>query len=1822
MTRRSGIEYTMYTALYRRKPGQSPVASNPLLNPTINARVDRDPNANGKTASAREKGDTLDKVSEKPAEDEAKARPTIIRKKTDLKSRRQDGRHAGRPGTSHRHRDHTKHHRKISATDEVIRGNVTVECPSTAKIVRIFTSSTFTDTRHERNALMERAYPALKEVCQQQGYEFQVVDMRWGIRDEATDDHMGTELCLREIDLCKKLSTGPSFVTFLSHKYGYRDFPNKIEAIEFDKLLAAVEEKEALVLLKTWFKRDDNAVPPTYFLQPISSNLPDFRDENEEKQKSAKAAWYDQNLIMQKALVKAANEKLDTKTAHRYVMSVTEAEITRGIVESEDRSSSCLWFHRTIDAIDKQEPSYILSRYKECTGPEDRLQESQDLLVDLRDRRLPSLLSSANHKTYNIEWTENGVDPIRSKRHEAYIQQLCQDFKEEISDKVMKAIEDRKRTDLANPLYAEIVEHTVFCQSKCKAFHGRQETLDLITKYLQGTSKTPFVVHGPSGCGKTSIVAMAATLAVQSFNSKPGVVIRFIGTTPDSSTIGALLSSVTSQIWRIYAEEIEEELPADTKELTKIFHAALNLANSDEPLVLLLDSLDQFDPSGGARQLHWLPKQLPDSVKMILSTLPEPQYESFPRLQEMYSQRENFLKVPKLADKDVEGILTKWLDVGRRNLTDQQRLTVLRAFQKCPLPLFLKLSFDEACRWTSFASPSETTLQTSIRGSINALFSRIEALHGQIFVSRALAYLTLSKTGLTESELEDILSCDDDVLNDVYMYWTPPVRRLPPLLLVRLKADLGQYLVDRGADGVRVFFWYHRQFIEAAADRYCSDPQFNEQMHRTLADYFAGTWANGKAKPYIDKKGNTESADRKPASQPNKFKKGYNLRKLNNLPYQRTEAKQLNLLKEECLMNFAFLLSKLHASGLRPILEDFIAARNMYPHDQELKTVGESLQLSQDALVSYPNELPSQLLGRIKVWDGLENLRAGCEKSPEYFLQPDRSVLTEPGGQLVNCLAGHKKEVYGIDMTNDSSFVVTCAHDKSVKIWDVGSGKLVRSMDDVGDDPEKVALCCDDSVIVVHPDEHILGYDFENGTLLYDIHREDGNSLFCVGGKGNSILGTLNEKSVSLYAADTGTLQETVSCTLLGKNQEFGSSCQCAGSLRYMAITDDDQHWIFILDLETSQFIKRKKIFEKFKDEDGDEKQYTIDGLALSLSGHRLYLSEMYKNNLQVYNTRTLEQECIYPGSEKDSSERFKITRDGKTLYFPNHRHVVLWDLQTGSRSTVLEQEQGITDVVMRELTTAASFSDDRVVRIWDLTREAKSHSDEEENEDDTEFSEINDETDIVETPSDSKKDEKKQKPIEIKKLMTLANPRYVLLKASRSRETYLQIYDLALKTVVRHIKLEFWPSTVIPLDDSKQILVRIKRKLKVIDVSSGTLLRTFEGKLSENSSESILVADQKEVACPTRGRMQIKLYDVVNGKTLAIMDSNNTKRFDDLKAGEKGTVLLAGTDDGPCYVFDVLNRTCLYKISPQQMNSNYFYINDALVTDDDAYFIFQSNTHPQQIPEGGEDYIAQCWDLRNNNLHKELFDYETYHKYEKDGGNEDLGVDVFALLDNRTLVCNHNDALMRVYDLTTGEMKKRIEGHPSAELSVKAGPYMMSNGTYNEDSAIKLIDRTTFETTATFSPDFEIRDLSLTEDGYHVVGYFREFRKPVVWSLAGGSADDPNKKAFKPLSSFPDIYGSDTVRLSLQLLVDTDDAEDPDDLDKDIDEVESDSSDDDESQKKKDLDAISSLSGVSDLDLNSGLSDLELNDDLSDLDLDLDDLGDVLEKSEKKPPA
>lgn len=64
----------------------------------------------------------------------------------------------------------------------------------------------------------------------------------------------------------------------------------------------------------------------------------------------------------------------------------------------------------------------------------------------------------------------------------------------------------------------------------------------------------PIVLYGEGGCGKTSLLAKAAGLTSSEWFAgvKPISVIRFLGTTPDSSALTPTLISICQQVRFFY----------------------------------------------------------------------------------------------------------------------------------------------------------------------------------------------------------------------------------------------------------------------------------------------------------------------------------------------------------------------------------------------------------------------------------------------------------------------------------------------------------------------------------------------------------------------------------------------------------------------------------------------------------------------------------------------------------------------------------------------------------------------------------------------------------------------------------------------------------------------------------------------------------------------------------------------------------------------------------------------------------------------------------------------------------------------------------------------------------------------------------------------------------------------------------------------------------------------------------------------------------------------------------------------------------------------
>ena len=55
----------------------------------------------------------------------------------------------------------------------------------------------------------------------------------------------------------------------LGDRYGYRPPPPEVSADEYEMLLAEAERlhHKHLEVVRTWYRKDDNAVPPMYVLQ-------------------------------------------------------------------------------------------------------------------------------------------------------------------------------------------------------------------------------------------------------------------------------------------------------------------------------------------------------------------------------------------------------------------------------------------------------------------------------------------------------------------------------------------------------------------------------------------------------------------------------------------------------------------------------------------------------------------------------------------------------------------------------------------------------------------------------------------------------------------------------------------------------------------------------------------------------------------------------------------------------------------------------------------------------------------------------------------------------------------------------------------------------------------------------------------------------------------------------------------------------------------------------------------------------------------------------------------------------------------------------------------------------------------------------------------------------------------------------------------------------------------------------------------------------------------------------------------------------------------
>ncbi|XP_067950412.1 NACHT and WD repeat domain-containing protein 2-like [Watersipora subatra] len=435
----------------------------------------------------------------------------------------------------------------------VFSGRLKYLPPPDNKVVKIFLSSTFSDMYVERNYLLTEIYPRLHRFCQNEySLEFQVVDMRWGVRDEARQDHSGSKTCMDELRSCQELSLGPNFVCLLGQRYGNRPLQSEISLHDWEIIVSALESLggEELDLLKNWYQRDDNGIPATMILTPLNERCPVVQEKQFSDEISPKLHAY-----LRKGVQKAVDDKLmDEKQANKYFWSVTEEEVYKGVLSlsEEEARNHTLCFVRNLVNINYQDDK--ADRFAELEQVDEKVEnrETSTMIKDLITATKKHLGAENSFTFADVEW--NDMTSANMENLKGYLLEFGEKFEKEIKNIIRRAADKKnpiKGHSLADML-TEIVEHDHQALAKHKTFQGRADIMAAIRTYIHSESTFPIIMYGDSGFGKTSLLAVAS-IRVYDWLGDTGeddlvVIRRFLGTTPDSTNVGSLIDSITIQI--------------------------------------------------------------------------------------------------------------------------------------------------------------------------------------------------------------------------------------------------------------------------------------------------------------------------------------------------------------------------------------------------------------------------------------------------------------------------------------------------------------------------------------------------------------------------------------------------------------------------------------------------------------------------------------------------------------------------------------------------------------------------------------------------------------------------------------------------------------------------------------------------------------------------------------------------------------------------------------------------------------------------------------------------------------------------------------------------------------------------------------------------------------------------------------------------------------------------------------------------------------------------------------------------------------------------
>jgi len=622
--------------------------------------------------------------------------------------------------------------------------------------IRVFISSTFSDMHAERDRLVRIVFPILRARCQKRGAEFVGVDLRWGVTSEEARRGEALRICMEEIEHCR-----PFFVCFLGERFGSVPPPSDVPASLFEEAGRDTSvAPEIRDFLDRWYRLDENSVPPVYRL---SFNTP----VPEEESARLTEFWVCRGLPF-------AGE------------SITAREVIRGVLDDNYPYSHGLFYFRRPGVADH--PSFPAAL---APGFKERDPRRRDRLDALK-RRIRNHAGKYVVRDYESSYGGMKIDStiipagVANRNAEAVARgtvtpedwpDIGEDLREtlvtygvpvlngmdELGNMVLDDLWKAIQPELESPKTgkeedeheAHGVHHERFAEERADLFVGRHEEINRVMRYaLDPDERYLLTVRGPAGVGKSAFMARCVS-ACRRQNSDALVLPYFVGAVPDSTDLHRMLRYVLEALRR--ACSLNQAPSVAPEQLLAQLPGFLEQAGRRRRVVLFLDALNQLDDTDEDRVSHWLPTRLPEGVHLIVSTLAGSSLHAL----DGDIAPDQVLELGPLQPEHRTELAEALLSERRKKLTPAQ-MTRFMDVDRRPdvrLPLYLVAALEELCLFGSHLDLDRRidALPPTIERLFDQVLSRLELDHGHELTRRVFRWLATSPSGLSESEILDLL---------------------------------------------------------------------------------------------------------------------------------------------------------------------------------------------------------------------------------------------------------------------------------------------------------------------------------------------------------------------------------------------------------------------------------------------------------------------------------------------------------------------------------------------------------------------------------------------------------------------------------------------------------------------------------------------------------------------------------------------------------------------------------------------------------------------------------------------------------------------------------------------------------------------------------------------------------------------------------------------------------------------------------------------------------------------------------------------------------